>query len=108
MARLDLATEGDAQHFFAAYAEALDKKHDRRSGEEHQRETLSFDTPEGGVFLRCVHTECATLEGGDRSLFEKFANELHWEAPPAKALEKTTAARRAIRDSGGAADGENR
>jgi hypothetical protein len=100
MARLDLATEGDARHFFAAYAEALDKKHDRRSGEEHQRETLSFDTPEGGVFLRCVRTECATLEGGDRSLFEKLTNELHWDALPGKAVEKTTAVRRALHGSG--------
>jgi hypothetical protein len=52
------------------------------------------------VFLRCVRTQCATLEGGDRSLFEKLTNELHWEALPGKAAEKTTPVRRAIHGSG--------
>ncbi len=91
MTRLDLATEGDAAHFFAAYSEALEKKHDQRTSEVRQHESLSFDTTDGGVFFRCVRTECATLEGGDRSLFEKLSKELHWEALPGKDTEKTTA-----------------
>jgi hypothetical protein len=98
--RLDLATEGDAAHFFAAYSEALEKKHDRRTGEVRQRESLSFDTTDGGVFFRCVRTECATLEGGDRSLFEKLSEELHWEALPGRGTEKTTADKPANRGIG--------
>jgi len=97
---LDLATEGDAAHFFAAYSEALEKKHDQRTSEVRQRESLSFDTTDGGVFFRCVRTECATLEGGDRSLFEKLGKELHWEALPGKQVEKTTADQPASRDIG--------
>jgi hypothetical protein len=97
---LDLATEGDAAHFFAAYSEALKKKHDRRTSEDHQRESLSFDTTDGGVFFRCVRTECATLEGGDRSLFEKLSKELHWDALPGKGTEKTTADKPANRGIG--------
>jgi hypothetical protein len=89
--RLDLTTDGDADHFFAAYSEALEKKHERRTGENHQHESLSFDTSEGGVFLRCVGTECATLEGGDRALFEALSKQLHWDVLPAKDVEKTTA-----------------
>jgi hypothetical protein len=98
--RLDLATEGDAAHFFVAYSEALEKKHDRRTSELRQRESLSFDTTDGGVFFRCVRTECATLEGGDRSLFEKLSKELHWEALPGRGTEKTTADKPASRGIG--------
>jgi hypothetical protein len=98
--RLDLATEGDAAHFFVAYSEALEKKHDRRTSEVRQRESLSFDTTDGGVFFRCVRTECATLEGGDRSLFEKLSKELHWEALPGRGTEKTTADKPASRGIG--------
>jgi len=93
--RLDLATEADAERFFATYSLALEKKYERRTSEDHQRGLLSFDTADGGVFLRCVGTDCATLEGGDRSLFEKFNSELHWDALPAKGVRKSTARRRA-------------
>ena len=93
--RLDLATEADAERFFATYSLALEKKYERRTSEDHQRGLLSFDTADGGVFLRCVGTDCATLEGGDRSLFEKLNNELHWDALPAKGVRKSTVRRRA-------------
>jgi hypothetical protein len=94
IARLDLATEADANRFFEAYSEALKKKHERRTGEERQHDFLSFDTSDGGVFLRCVAAACVTLEGGDLPLFEKLNKELQWSALPAKEVQKTTASRR--------------
>src|SRR4029077_6885450 len=71
-----------------------------RTSELRQRESLSFDTTDGGVFFRCVRTECATLEGGDRSLFEKLSKELHWQALYEKGTEKTTADKPANRGIG--------
>jgi hypothetical protein len=98
--RLDLATEGDADRFFMSYSEALKKKYDQRTAEDRKHDFLFFDTPEGSVFFRCVATNCATLEGGDHSLFEKLSKELHWEAPSAKGVEKTATDPRTIRDIG--------
>jgi hypothetical protein len=98
--RLDLATEGDADRFFTSYSEALGKKYDRRTAEDRKHNSLSFDTPEGSVFFRCVATNCATLEGGDHSLFEKLSKELHWEAPSGKGVEKTATGQRTIREIG--------
>jgi hypothetical protein len=95
IARLDLATEGDAAKFFAAYSEALKKKYEKRTGEDEQREYLSFDTSEGGVFLRCVASACVTLEGGELPLFEELNKELQWTALPVKELEKAAASRSA-------------
>jgi|SRR5450631_794514 hypothetical protein len=98
IARLDLATEADAEHFFSAYAEALQKKYERRTGEDRRHGFQSFDTPDGGVFLRCLGTRCVTLEGGERALFEKLNAELQWNALPPKSVQKTTASRTASKD----------
>jgi hypothetical protein len=98
--RLDLATEEDADRFFTSYSEALKKKYDQRTAEDRKHDFLSFDTPEGSVSLRCVATNCATLEGGDHSLFEKLSKELHWEAPSGKGAETTGTDQRTIREIG--------
>ena len=89
--RLDLATEGDADHFFAAYSEALEKKHERRTGEGHQHESFRSTPRREVCSCDAWRTECATLEGGDRALFEALSKELHWDVLSAKDVEKTTA-----------------
>jgi hypothetical protein len=96
IARLDLATEADAGHFFAAYSEALAKKYERRTGEDRQHAFLSFDTSEGSVFLRCVAAGCVILEGGDRPLFEKLNKELQWSNLPERGSEKKAASKVAL------------
>ena len=80
--RVRLATEEQAKSFFGQYSEALEKKHQKRTDESRQSALLSFETPEGGVFLRCVVRECVTLEGADRTVFNKLNKELDWDAVP--------------------------
>jgi hypothetical protein len=77
-----LSSEEEAQRFFGQYSEALEKKHDTRSNLFRKPDFFSFETPDGGVFLRCVEKECVTLEGGDRALFLKFNKELQWPSVP--------------------------
>jgi hypothetical protein len=77
-----LASEQQAQRFFGQYSEALENKHDRRSNLFRKPDFFSFDTPDGGVFLRCFEKECVTLEGGDRALFLKLNKELQWPQVP--------------------------
>src|SRR5260221_14644995 len=87
-----LATQEQAQRFFGQYSEALEKKHEHRGNLFRKPDFFSFDTPDGGVFLRCFEKECVTLEGGDRALFLQLNKELQWgpvpEAP--KVLAKDT------------------
>jgi hypothetical protein len=80
--RLRLTSEQVAIRFFGQYSEALEKKHDGRSNLFRRPNFFSFDTPDGGVFLKCVGAECITLEGGDRSLFLKLNKELDWGLVP--------------------------
>jgi len=82
VARLRLASEEQAARFFDQYSEALVKKHDQRSNSFKQPEFLSFDTSNGGVFLRCVANECLTVEGAGRAIFDVVNIGIGWPAAP--------------------------
>jgi hypothetical protein len=77
-----LASEEQAERFFGQYSEALEKKHAERTNLFRKPDFFSFDTPDGGVFLRCYERECVTLEGGDRALFIQFHKQLEWGPAP--------------------------
>ena len=86
-----LASQSLAERFFGQYSEALEKKHEKRSNLFRKPDFFSFDTPNGGVFLRCFENDCLTLEGGDRALFLLLNKELNWPPVPEqpKVLAKT-------------------
>ncbi len=96
-ARLRLSTVETAARFFGQYSEALEKKHAERTNLLRQADSFSFDTPEGGVFLRCSEKECVTLEGGNRAQFLQWLKALGWpsaagnsEKPSATKIDTTT------------------
>ena len=77
-----LASDEQTERFFGQYSEALEKKHADRTNLFRKPDFFSFDTPDGGVFLRCFERECVTLEGGDRALFIQFHKQLNWGPAP--------------------------
>lgn len=79
---LQLNSEETAERFFGQYSEALEKKHAGRTSLFSRPNFFSFETPDGGVFLKCLGAECITFEGGDRSLFLKLNKELGWGEVP--------------------------
>jgi hypothetical protein len=70
VARLRLANAEQTQRFFEQYSEALLKKHGSQTSLSRKPNFLSFDTTDGGVFLRCAVTECITVEGTGREKFD--------------------------------------
>jgi len=80
--RLSLSSEEAASRFFGRYSEALEKKYAERSYLLRRPNFFSFDTPDGSVFLRCVGTDCITLEGTDRNVFAQWNAELKWPPLP--------------------------
>ena len=78
-----LANEADAARFFGAYSEVLDAKYSSRSNLMRRPNFFSFDTPEDGVFLRCMNSDCFVLEGGTRTMFDRMTMEMGWPAGPA-------------------------
>jgi hypothetical protein len=78
--RVRLSSVETTTRFFGQYSEALEKKHAERSNLLRQADSFFFDTPDGGVFLRCSEKECITLEGGDRAQFLQWLKALGWPA----------------------------
>jgi hypothetical protein len=95
--RLALASEEQTSRFFGQYSEALEKKHAERSNLLRRPDFFSFETPDGGVFLRCLTSECITVEGTSRALFDSVNKSIGWppapEPPvePGKAVDRTAA-----------------
>lgn len=81
--RLHLASDDDAARFFGAYSELLELKYDSRTNLMRRPNFFSFDTPEDGVFLRCVDSDCFVLEDGNRAMFDRLTAEMGWPAGPA-------------------------
>ncbi|MGB2624231.1 MAG: hypothetical protein WA857_02135 [Candidatus Acidiferrum sp.] len=86
-ARLRLDSEDHAGAFFSGYTEALLKKYGIKTSPSTSANFLSFETADGGVYLWCVKTECFSLEGASRTVFDGVMGLLGWPASPtAKAI----------------------
>jgi len=81
-ARLHLDSEEHAARFFGQYSEALEKKYSERSKLLRRPNFFSFDTSDGAVFLDCLGSECVTMEGTARNIFDAFTKALNWPLAP--------------------------
>jgi hypothetical protein len=88
--RIRLSSDADAARFFGAYSEILELKYDRRTNLMRRPNFFSFDTPEDGVLLRCMDSECFILEGGNRAMFDRLTMEMGWPAGPVVPLNPGT------------------
>ena len=81
--RVRLASDEAAARFFGAYSELLELKYGQRTNLMRRPNFFSFDTPDDGIFLRCVGSDCFVLEGGNRAMFDRLTMEMGWPAGPA-------------------------
>jgi hypothetical protein len=95
VSRLRLAGEEQGVRFFGQYSEALEKKYAERSNLFRRPNFFSFDTPDGGVFLRCFEAECLTLEGASRGVFEALNKSINWPSVPVPPADLTKPAEKA-------------
>lgn len=81
--RLQLDSEEDAARFFGRYSEALELKYKTRTDLFRRPNYFQFHAGGGDVFLRCVGSECVTVEGfNGREVFEKLEHGFGWPAGP--------------------------
>ena len=80
--RIRFTTEEGASRMFAEYSEALAKKYSERRRVSRGEKSLSFDTADGAVFLRCSGRECVTLDGGEQEQFARWVKKLGWPQNP--------------------------
>src|SRR5260370_1403034 len=67
--RLPLDSGVPTVRFFGQFSEALEKKYSERTNLFRRPNFFSFDTPDGGVFLDCLGTDCVTTEGTTPKIF---------------------------------------
>jgi hypothetical protein len=82
--RVRLETPEVAAKFFGQYSEALEKKYEQRRELFRRPNYFSFQSDEGGVFLRCVESECVTVEGSNGRVFGELTKALAWPPGPAQ------------------------
>jgi hypothetical protein len=75
-------SSAQADRFFGMYSEALENKYEKRESLFRRPNFFSFETREGGVFLRCVAAECMTVEGTNRGVFDTVTKGMGWLAAP--------------------------
>jgi hypothetical protein len=80
--RVKTANVADAARLFGGLSEAFEQKYNKRDNRVRRPNFFSFDSEEGGVFLRCVAADCVSLEGGDLKLFDALVHALGWPANP--------------------------
>jgi hypothetical protein len=78
--RLRLTSAADAARFFGFYSDVLEAKDSTRTNLYRRPNFFSFDTPAGGVFLRCVGDECVSAEGATREVFDRITHAIGWPA----------------------------
>jgi len=80
--RLALDNTDDAAHFFGQYSEALEHKYKTRTELFRRPNFFQFQSESGGVFLRCVATQCLTVESASRETFDKIVRAIGWDPAP--------------------------
>jgi hypothetical protein len=90
VSRLRLASVSQAVRYFGQYSEALEKKYAERSNLFRRPNFFSFDSPDGGVYLSCVNTDCLSVEGTDRAFLDSVNKALGWPAAPPPPLDVDT------------------
>lgn len=94
--RTHWSSTAQADRFFGMYSEALENKYEKREALFRRPTFFSFETKDGGVFLRCMAAECMTVEGTNRATFDAVTKGMGWlSAPvvpeePGKPRERTT------------------
>ncbi|MGB6198971.1 MAG: hypothetical protein WBF35_05420 [Candidatus Acidiferrales bacterium] len=78
--RLRLTSDADAAQFFDYYSDVLEAKDSTRTNLYRRPNFFSFDTPAGGVFLRCAGSECLSAEGTTREVFDRISKAIGWPA----------------------------
>jgi len=84
---LRLSNTAEAMRFFGQYSEVLEKKYDERSKLFRRPNFFSFDSTDGGVYLRCLEAECLTVEGTGRPVFDGITKAIGWSASPEPPLD---------------------
>lgn len=80
--RIATASDEDAARLFGGISQALQMRYEDRTALLRRPNYFEFQTPQGGVFLRCVAAECLVVDGADRAAYDELTRAIGWPAAP--------------------------
>jgi len=91
--RIVFDKDENAARFCGQYSEALELKYKDRKDLFRRPNYFQFNTPDGGVFLRCIGIDCLAVEGTTREVYDKITRAIGWPLAPAPAAGSTETTR---------------
>lgn len=95
--RLRTPGEADAARLFGGMSQAVDLRYQDRSDLVRRPNYFELQTPQGGVYVRCLAAECLLVDGADRPLYDALTSAMGWPAapiaPPRKSADEVIALR---------------
>jgi len=82
--RFATASDSDAARLFGGMSQALETRYDKRTALLRRPNYFEFQSPQGGVFLRCMAAECLVVDGSDRATYDELTRAMGWPAAPAE------------------------
>jgi len=80
--RIATASDDNAARLFGGISQALQMRYEERTALLRRPNYFEFQTPQGGVFLRCVAAECLVVDGADRATYDELTRAIGWPAAP--------------------------
>jgi len=80
--RISTAGEAQAALLFGGMSQALDLRYSPHAKYFRRPNYLEMQTPQGGVFLRCLARDCLVVDGADRAVYDQLTSAMHWPAAP--------------------------
>ncbi|HVN07546.1 MAG TPA: hypothetical protein VMV61_01145, partial [Patescibacteria group bacterium] len=87
--RIATGSDADAARLFGGMSQALELRYDQRSSLLRRPNYFEFQTPQGGVFLRCVASECLLVDGTNRGAYDELTRAIGWPAAPDRPRDTT-------------------
>lgn len=94
VSRLCLSSNAQTARYFGQYSEALEKKYQQRTSLFRRPNFFSFDADGASVYLRCLNSECLSVEGSNRALLDGVTKAIGWPPSPEPPLNATKPAER--------------
>jgi hypothetical protein len=82
--RIRAESDAEAARLFGGMSQSVEERYAQRSALLRRPNYFEFTTPQGGVFLRCLGSDCLLVDGADRALYDGLTRAIGWPLAPAQ------------------------
>jgi hypothetical protein len=83
--RIRTGSDADAARLFGGMSQSIESRYADRTSLLRRPNYFEFQTPQGGVFLRCLGSDCLLVDGANRALYDELTHSMGWPPAPVPA-----------------------